>query len=40
MKSIAKGKITVIWSAIFFFTMVLSATQVSAGEKVELEELI
>ncbi len=40
MKSITKSKFTVIWLAIFFLTMALSATLVSAGEKVELEGVI
>ena len=40
MKSITKSRFTVIWLAIFFFTMALSATLVSAGEKVELEGII
>ena len=40
MKRITKSKFTVIWLAIFFFTMALSATLVSAGEKVELEGII
>ena len=40
MKRIAKSRFTVIWLAIFFFTMALSATVVSAGEKVELEGII
>lgn len=40
MKRIAKSRFTVIWLAIFFFTMALSATLVSAGEKVELEGII
>ena len=40
MKRTAKSRFTVIWLAIFFFTMALSATLVSAGEKVELEGII
>ena len=40
MKSITKSRFTVIWFAIFFLTMALSATLVSAGEKVELEGII
>jgi hypothetical protein len=40
MKRIAKSRFPVIWLAIFFFTMALSATLVSAGEKVELEGII
>ena len=40
MKRITKSRFTVIWLAIFFFTMALSATLVSAGEKVELEGII
>ena len=40
MKSITKSRFTVIWLAIFFLTMALSATLVSAGEKVELEGII
>jgi hypothetical protein len=40
MKSITKSRFTVIWLAIFFLTMALSATLVSAGEKVELEGVI
>ena len=40
MKSFTKIRFTVIWFAIFFFTMALSATLVSAGEKVELEGII
>ena len=40
MKRITKCRSTVIWLAIFFFTMALSATLVSAGEKVELEGII
>jgi hypothetical protein len=40
MKGITKSRFTVIWIAIFFITMALSATLVSAGEKVELEGII
>jgi hypothetical protein len=40
MKRITKSGFTVIWLAIFFLTMALSATLVSAGEKVELEGVI
>jgi hypothetical protein len=40
MKGIIKIRFTVIWLAIFFFTMAPSATLVSAGEKVELEGII
>jgi hypothetical protein len=40
MKRITKSRFTVIWLAIFFLTMALSATLVSAGEKVELEGII
>ena len=40
MKRITKSGFTVIWLAIFFLTMALSATLVSAGEKVELEGII
>ena len=40
MKSFTKIRFTVIWFAIFFFTMALSAAPVSAGEKVELEGII
>jgi hypothetical protein len=40
MKSIAISRYTVIWLAIFFLTVALSATQVSAGEKVKLEGVI
>ena len=40
MKRITKSRFTVIRLAIFFFTMALSATLVSAGEKVELEGII
>ena len=40
MKRIAKSRFTVIWLSIFFFTMALSATLVSAGEKVELEGIL
>jgi hypothetical protein len=40
MKSITKSRFTVIWLAIFFLTMALSATLVRAGEKVELEGVI
>ena len=40
MKRTAKSRFIVIWLAIFFFTMALSATLVSAGEKVELEGII
>ncbi len=37
MKSITNSRYIVIWLAIFFLIMALSATQVSAGEKVQLE---
>jgi hypothetical protein len=40
MKRITKSRFTVIWLSIFLFTMALSATLVSAGEKVELEGII
>ena len=40
MKRITKSRFTVIWLAIYFLTMALSATLVSAGEKVELEGII
>ena len=40
MKRTTKCRFTLIWLAIFFFTMALSATLVSAGEKVELEGII
>ena len=40
MKSITKSGFTVIWLAIFFLAMALSATQVSAAEKVQLEGTI
>ena len=40
MKRITKSRFTVIWLAIFFLSMALSATLVSAGEKVELEGII
>ena len=40
MKRITKIRFKVIWLAIFFFTMALFATMVSAGEKVELEGII
>ena len=40
MKSITKSRHKVIWFAIFFLIMALSATQVSAGEKVKLEGTI
>lgn len=37
MKSITKSRVTVIWLAIFFLAMALSAAQVRAGDKVKLE---
>ena len=37
MKSITNSRYIVIWLAVFFLIVVLSATQVSAGEKVQLE---
>jgi hypothetical protein len=37
MKSITKSRYIVIWFAVFFLIMSLSATLVSAGEKVKLE---
>ncbi|MGD9138376.1 MAG: hypothetical protein PVH42_16545 [Desulfobacterales bacterium] len=40
MKQITKCRFTVIYFTIFFFTLALSATLVSAGEKVELEGVI
>jgi hypothetical protein len=40
MKRITKSRFTVIWLAISFFTTALSATLVSAGEKVELEGIL
>jgi hypothetical protein len=40
MESITKIRFTVIWLAIFFLTMALSATQLSAAEKVQLEGTI
>ena len=40
MKRITKCRFTVIWLTIFFLSMALSATQVSAAEKVQLEGTI
>jgi len=40
MKSTIKSRYIVVWFAIFFLIMALSATQVSAGEKVKLEGTI
>ncbi len=37
MKSITNSRYIVIWLAVFFLIVVLAATQVSAGEKVQLE---
>ncbi len=37
MKGTTKSRYIVIWFAIFFLIMALAATQVSAGEKVQLE---
>ena len=40
MKSVTKSGSKVLWVAIFFLMMALPATQVSAGEKVQLEGTI
>lgn len=37
MKSVTRSGSKVLWVAIFFLVMALPATQVSAGEKVQLE---
>jgi hypothetical protein len=40
MKRVSKSRSRVLWLAIFFLTLALSATQVRAGEKVQLEGVI